>query len=108
MIAGSGPLERDLHALVRRLSLDTAVTFTGWLTQEEIRAHLLAARAVALPSRRTADGDRDGIANILLEAMALGTPVVTTEAGAAGEVHRGSRERPSGAARRSGCAGRRA
>lgn len=86
VIAGSGPLERDLHALVRRLSLDTAVTFTGWLTQEEIRAHLLAARAVALPSRRTADGDRDGIANILLEAMALGTPVVTTEAGAAGEV----------------------
>ena len=86
VIAGSGPLERDLHALVRRLSLDTAVTFTGWLTQEEIRAHLLAARAVALPSRRTADGDRDGIANILLEAMALGTPVVSTEAGAAGEV----------------------
>ncbi len=86
VIAGSGPLERDLRALARRLSLDTAVIFTGWLSQEEIRTHLTAARAVALPSRRAADGDRDGIANILLEAMALGTPVITTEAGAAGEV----------------------
>lgn len=86
VIAGSGPLERDLHALARRLSLGTAVTFTGWLTQEEIRARLQAARAVVLPSRRTAAGDRDGIANILLEAMALGTPIVTTAAGAAGEV----------------------
>lgn len=86
VIAGSGPFERDLHALARRLSLGAAVTFTGWLPQEEIRARLMAARAVALPSRRAADGDRDGIANILLEAMALGSPVVTTEAGAAGEV----------------------
>ena len=86
VIAGSGPLERDLQALARRLALGAAVTFTGWLPQEEIRARLLTARTVALPSRRTADGDRDGIANVLLEAMALGTPVVTTEAGAAGEV----------------------
>ncbi len=86
VIAGCGPLEHDLHALARRLALGDAVTFTGWLPQEEIRSRLMTSRAVALPSRRAADGDRDGIANILLEAMALGTPVVTTEAGAAGEV----------------------
>jgi len=86
VIAGSGPLERDLRTLAQQLPVDGMVTFTGWLAQEEIRSNLLTARAVVLPSRRTADGDRDGIANILLEAMALGTPVVTTGAGAAGEV----------------------
>jgi glycosyltransferase involved in cell wall biosynthesis len=86
VIAGSGPLERDLYALARRLALGAAVTFIGWLPQEEIRARLMTARAVALPSRRAADGDRDGIANILVEAMAIGTPIVTTEAGAAGEI----------------------
>ena len=45
-----------------------------------------SADMLVLPSRRLPDGDRDGIANVILEAMALGVPVVTTDAGAAGEV----------------------
>ena len=38
-----------------------------------------------LPSRRTKDGDRDGLANVLLEAAALGLPIVTTNAGSASD-----------------------
>ena len=47
---------------------------------------ITAADMFVLPSRRLPDGDRDGIANVILEAMATGVPVVTTDAGAAGEV----------------------
>ena len=64
--------------------------------QEQLGAYCLLAGALVvdapaadllvLPSRRLANGDRDGIPNAVLEAMALGVPVVTTDAGAAGEV----------------------
>lgn len=85
LIAGTGPLLIPLKTLCSRLKLDAHVQFAGWQAQEETRAGIANASVLVLPSRRTADGDRDGIANILLEAMALGTPVVTTTAGAAGE-----------------------
>lgn len=49
---------------------------------------MAAAELFVLPSRRLPSGDRDGIANVLLEAMAQGTPVITTDAGAAGEIIR--------------------
>ncbi len=85
-IAGSGTLEADLRRLAQRLGVEKLVTFTGWLTAAETRSCVVAASVVALPSRRLTSGDSDGIANILLEAMALGTTVVTTDAGAATEV----------------------
>jgi glycosyltransferase involved in cell wall biosynthesis len=85
-IAGSGPLQGALARQAYALGLSDSVTFLGWLPQEEIRSRVREASVLALPSRRTADGDRDGIANILVEALALGTPVVTTTASAASEV----------------------
>ncbi len=85
-IAGSGALHDSLAALARELKVSDRVAFPGWLSPEEVRSRITDASVVALPSRRTRDGDRDGISNMLLEAMALGTPVVTTAAGAAGEV----------------------
>ncbi len=87
-IAGDGPLHAALAAQARRLGLSDAVRFLGWLPEERLRARLAQAAVLALPSRRLADGDRDGIANVLAEALALGTPVVTTDAGAACEILR--------------------
>lgn len=87
-IAGEGTLRRELETQRDRLGLGDAVSFPGWQTEEEVRDSLSRMTLAVLPSRRTSDGDRDGIANLLLEAMALGTPVVTTTAGSAGEAVR--------------------
>ena len=86
VIAGSGPQLRELQRLTDTLGLRQAVVFVGWLSQEETRSHIMDASVLALPSRRTGNGDSDGLANILVEALALGTPVVTTTASSAGEV----------------------
>ena len=86
VIAGSGSLRRDLERLTDKLGLVRSVVFVGWQSQEEVRSHLMHASVLTLPSRRTSSGDSDGIANILVEALAIGTPLVTTTAGSAGEV----------------------
>lgn len=85
-IAGTGPCYDDLVKMCGQLGLEQTVFFTGWLSGDETRSRMIDSSMLVLPSRRTRNGDRDGIANILIEAMALGTPVVTTTAGAAGEV----------------------
>ena len=62
------------------------VFLLGSLTPAAVREAMRAASVLVLPSRQLANGDRDGVANVLVEAMALGTPVITTAAGAAGEL----------------------
>jgi len=85
IIAGAGPDEFKLKKLRGMLNLNDHVFFKGWLSQEETRAYIRNAILTVLPSRRTVKDDRDGIANILVESLALGTPVITTTAGAAEE-----------------------
>ena len=48
------------------------------MSQEELYAEYRRASAFCLPCRILDNGDRDGIPNVLVEAMAAGTPVVTT------------------------------
>jgi glycosyltransferase involved in cell wall biosynthesis len=86
VIAGTGSSLEDLKQLSSRLGLEQTVVFVGWQSQEETRSRIMDATVLVLPSRRLRDGDRDGIANILVEALALGTPVITTTASAASEV----------------------
>ena len=86
VIAGDGPCKDNLKALCAKLGLEHTVFFMGWQSQEETRSRIMDASVLVLPSRRLRNGDRDGIANILIEAMALGTTVVTTTASAASEV----------------------
>jgi len=86
VIAGSGALTAPLKRLTEKLELGNSVVFIGWQSQEETRSHLMDASVLAVPSRCTRHGDSDGIPNILVEALALGTPVVTTTASSANEV----------------------
>ncbi len=86
VIAGTGSCLDDLKKLSERLGLAQTVVFVGWQSQEETRSRLMDATALVLPSRRLRNGDRDGIPNIMVEALALGTPVITSTASAANEV----------------------
>jgi glycosyltransferase involved in cell wall biosynthesis len=77
-IIGSGELREELLALARGGQVDDRVRFTGSMSQEQVVAELAAAEVFALSPVVMPDGDRDGIPNVLLEAMAAGLPVVAS------------------------------
>lgn len=72
VLAGDGPEETALRALVEQWSLQDRVVFAGRLDQASLRERYQAADALVLAS------SREGWANVLLESMACGTPVVAT------------------------------
>ncbi len=79
VIAGeSGESEAQVRALVAARGLADVVQITGPLTAAQLFAHYRTASVMSLACRVTDDGDRDGIPNVLVEAMACGTPVVST------------------------------
>lgn len=84
-LVGDGALRRDLEGLARRLSLDGSVRFLGSLDEHGVAAALQRATALVLPCRVDAAGDRDGVPNVILEAMAVGVPVIAGAAGGVGE-----------------------
>jgi glycosyltransferase involved in cell wall biosynthesis len=75
-VIGDGPLMPQL----RRAAEEQAapVRFLGSMQHDEVVARLRTATVFCLPCRIAADGDRDGLPTAVLEAMALGVPVVTT------------------------------
>ena len=80
VIYGDGPLRAELEALIERLDLAGDVTLAGACSQQELLPALRRAAIFALAPFVADDGDRDGIPNVLVEAMACGLPVVTTAA----------------------------
>ncbi len=77
-LAGEGPEWPTLQRLVHELRLGDLVAFLGPLSESEVRAEYERADVFVLPCRRLADGDQDGLPNVILEAMAHGVPVVST------------------------------
>lgn len=77
-ICGAGPLERPLRARIAAAGLQEVVELPGWIPSSEIATQLRQAAVFAMPSRVGDRGDRDGIPNVVLEAMAAGVPVVAT------------------------------
>jgi glycosyltransferase involved in cell wall biosynthesis len=78
LIGESGDQDAAIHQLVADLGLGDVVTISGPATQPELLARYRQATCFALACRVDADGDRDGIPNVLVEAMASGLPVVST------------------------------
>jgi len=72
LIAGTGPEKKNLEQLARELDVADRVTLLGPLPQTELKNYYNAADALVLAS------SREGWANVLLEAMACGTPVVAS------------------------------
>jgi colanic acid/amylovoran biosynthesis glycosyltransferase len=75
-IVGEGPLRAELEAAAARLGVEAR--FRGALPQEQVLELIGRAAVFCLPCVIAADGDRDGLPTSVLEAMALGVPVVTT------------------------------
>ncbi len=75
LIAGEGPEEHALRRLVERLGLAARVRFMGAIPQPELCDYYNVADAMVLAS------SREGMPNVVLEAMACGTPVVATAVG---------------------------
>ena len=78
LILGDGPMRAELEAQIARSGLGDVVRLGGSLPQERLIAEMQTGAVVALPCIVSESGDRDGLPTVLLEAMALGLPVVTT------------------------------
>jgi glycosyltransferase involved in cell wall biosynthesis len=79
VIAGeSGDHEPAVRERIRSLDLESRVQLAGPMSQAGLHAEYRRASIFCLPCRVLDDGDRDGIPNVLVEAMACGVPVVTT------------------------------
>jgi colanic acid/amylovoran biosynthesis glycosyltransferase len=72
VLAGEGEIRGELEALIRAHGLSEQVRITGWISSAEVRREMLAARALVLPSFA------EGLPVVIMEAMALKRPVLTT------------------------------
>jgi glycosyltransferase involved in cell wall biosynthesis len=77
-IIGDGPLRQALETRVSEHGLDDWITLQGAQPHEQVTLAYERASIFVLPCVVAADGDRDGLPTVLLEAMASGVPVVST------------------------------
>lgn len=72
VFAGDGELRGEVEQAIAKHGLGERVRITGWITGEQVREEILAARALVLSSFA------EGLPVVIMEALALGRPVATT------------------------------
>ena len=72
VLAGDGEMRGALEALIAECGLQHHISITGWINGDQVREEMLAARAMVLPSFA------EGLPVVVMEAMALRRPVLTT------------------------------
>src|SRR5438105_7238597 len=77
-IIGEGPLENELRAQIAQLNLQNRFVLSGAKPQREVRQHLAAASVFLLPSVLDPEGGMDNLPTVIMEAMATGLPVIST------------------------------
>ncbi len=85
-VIGDGPLGPALRRQAERDGLSKRIHWKGVLDQEAVKECLRQSSCLCVPSVIDANGDRDGIPNVVTEAMATGLPVVGSQAGSLPEV----------------------
>jgi len=78
IVVGDGPMRDELERLTGGLGLRDKVVFSGHLPQEQLAHVYRRADVFCLASTVAKNGDRDGLPNVILEAMAYGVPVVAS------------------------------
>lgn len=77
-IAGDGPQQAQLQALIAAYGLEPYVYLDGQIFEERLKSYLAQADLITLPCVVAHDQDMDGIPNSLMEGMAMGLPAVST------------------------------
>ena len=72
VLAGDGEMRPEIERLIARYKLERIVRITGWISSDQVRQEILASRALVLPSFA------EGLPVVLMEAMALRRPVIST------------------------------
>ena len=85
-VVGGGPLAGSLLRRVREAGLGSRVRLTGPRDHDAVARAMAHSHVLVMPSRVAEDGDREGLPNVLLEALLTGLPVVATRTGSVGEV----------------------
>jgi len=71
-LVGDGEMRRVLEAAIARHALQSSITLTGWLTEDEVQREIAAAHALVMPSFA------EGLPMVVMEAMASARPVIAT------------------------------
>jgi glycosyltransferase involved in cell wall biosynthesis len=72
VLAGDGEMRGELEEMIARHRLQDRIRITGWISSDQVRDEILAARALVLPSFA------EGLPVVIMEAMALRRPVIST------------------------------
>lgn len=72
VLAGDGDMRADVETYIRQHQLEDRVTITGWISSDKVKQLLLESDAMILPSFA------EGLPVAIMEAMAIGRPVITT------------------------------
>jgi glycosyltransferase involved in cell wall biosynthesis len=85
-IVGDGPLRSAFQMYIDQQNLGDVITLRGELPHEAIKVLYAQSDVFVMPSVVASDGDRDGLPNVLLEALCTGLPVIATNVSAIPEL----------------------
>lgn len=77
-IAGDGPLRSELEHLIKELKVEDKIKILGRQLQKQVMKLMQEANIMIAPSVTSAEGDQEGIPVVLMEAMAIGLPIIST------------------------------
>jgi len=75
LFIGEGPLQDTIKHYIQKNNLDNTITSPGWVSHDQLAGYLNRMKLLVIPS------DTEGLPNVMLEAMACGTPVLATPVG---------------------------